>query len=173
MNDNAIRQVFSAYEMLKDSVKVTRRSILRDVSNLHTSTTFLGARKDEIVRELARTEVELEDIMILSIFASFERELRVSIQNAIFNSTTIGNTTMAKFMNLTKESIERWSVSDMLESLSEIVDGDLRGRVIQIYKYRNWVAHGRNPLKPPDILTDPKTVATVLSSFTGQASTVI
>lgn len=53
--------------------------------------------------------------------------------------------------------VERWTVKDMIDALTPSVDEDLRGQVKQIYDYRNWVAHGRNPKRQPPARTDART----------------
>ena len=76
---------------------------------------------------------------------------------------------MRQLANLTFDSIERWTVKDMIDALSPAVDEDLRGQVKQIYDYRNWVAHGRNPKRQPPARTDARTVATKLTEFLEQS----
>ena len=40
MNENIIKEVFSVYEVLKDSMKVARRSINKEIFALHNRTIF-------------------------------------------------------------------------------------------------------------------------------------
>lgn len=173
MTRNTLNQVFSTYEVLKDSIKVTRRSINKYVGILHTNTIFVGEKNEKMIEKISFVEAELDDIMILSLFASFERELRVSIQNIIDSNIRRTNPVIAKFIVLTSESIERWIMKDIIDAFDGIVDESTRGRVKQIYDYRNWVAHGKNPDKLPPIRTDPKTVFMVLCDFATQASKVL
>jgi wobble nucleotide-excising tRNase len=105
--------------------------------------------------------------MILSLSASFERELRLSIQGIIDSNVQKANQVIIKIVELTSDSIERWAVKDIVDIFEEIVNGAIRSQVKQIYDYRNWVAHGKNINKVPPIRIDPKTV------FIVQASTVL
>lgn len=57
----------------------------------------------------------------------------------------------------------------MVDAFSDVVDIKLRGRVNQIYEYRNWVAHGKNQNKLPSARTDPKSVQITLIDFILQA----
>lgn len=172
MNNKVVKDVFSVYEVIKDSIKVTRRSINKGYE-LHNRTVFFGEQKEKILSRIDGVEKELDDIMILSLFASFERELRISIQSVIDNNTNKVNTTFENIISLTKESIERWTVTDMIDSLKDVVDDDLRSIAKQIYEYRNWVAHGKNKEKLPSIRTDPKTVQIKLCDFIAQAKKAI
>ncbi len=173
MNEQMVSDVFSVYEALKDSIKVTRRSINKDFFELHNRTIFLGEKKDLILEKMIDVENELEDIMILSLFATFERELRSSIQDILESNTNKINPTVERLSKLTLESIERWTVSDMIDALKDIVSDNLRGKVKQIYEYRNWVAHGRNQNKLPSSKTDPKTTSITLVDFILQAKAAI
>jgi hypothetical protein len=173
MTTYTLNQVFSTYEILKDSIKVTRRSISKSTYALHNKTIFFGEQNDKIIDKISFAETELDDIMILSLFASFERELRVSIQNIIDLNIKKNNPIIIKFIDLTSESIEKWLMKDIVDAFYGIVEDNIRGRVKQIYDYRNWVAHGKNPDKLPPIRTDPKTVFMILCDFAMQASTVL
>lgn len=169
MNENVVKDVFSVYEVLKDSIKVARRSINNEIYTLHSRTIFWGEKKDVMLDLLSGTEEELDDIMILSLFASFERELRVFIQGMIDVYTSKPTMTIARIMSLATNSIERWAVNDMIEVFSDVVDVNLRGQIKQIYEYRNWVAHGKSQNKLPSASTDPKTVQISLINFITQA----
>lgn len=63
MNEQIVNQVFSVYEILKDSIKVTRRSINKNVSTLHNRTLFLGEQKDEMLNKMTSVEAELDDMI--------------------------------------------------------------------------------------------------------------
>jgi len=169
MNDDVVKEVFSVYEALKDSIKITRRSINHEMYSLHNRTIFWGEQKTEMLERLSGTVEELDDIMILSLFASFERELRVFIQNIVDGNINKSTRTIERITSLTTDSIERWTVNDMVEAFSDIVDENLRGKVKQIYEYRNWVAHGKNQSRLPSARTDPKTVQITLIDFIHQA----
>ena len=61
-------------------------------------------------------------------------------------------------------------MNDIINAFDGFVNENIRGIVKQIYEYRNWVAHGKNPDKLPSIKTDPKTVFMYLCNFISQAS---
>jgi len=173
VNQQIVNSVFSVYEILKDSIKVTRRSINKDLNELHNQTVFFGEQRDNMLKKMSAVEIDLDDIMVLSLFASFERELRFSIKEIIDKNTIKINPTLIKLTTKTTDSIERWTVIDMVDALSDVVSEEMRGKVKQIYEYRNWVAHGKNTYKLPSTKTDPKTVQITLSDFILQASSAI
>lgn len=169
MNSAVVDHQFEVYELLKDAIKITRRSVGRGNYDLHSRTSLVGEAPRATHERFDHAETELQDVMILSMVASFERELRTAIQDAFESNTTVGNDTMGELVNLTFDSIERWTVKDIINALSPAVDEELRGHVEQIYDYRNWVAHGRSPKKQPPARTDARTVATKLTSFLEQS----
>jgi hypothetical protein len=173
MTTDTLVQVFSTYEVLKDSIRVTRRSIDKSVGILHNNTIFFGEQNDKAIKRISLVETELDDIMVLSLFASFERELRASIQNMIDSNIKKTNPVIVNFIVLTSESIERWIIKDIVDAFDGIVNENIRGRVKQIYDYRNWVAHGKNPNRLPPVKIDPKTVFMTLRDFAMQASNVL
>ncbi len=93
--------------------------INKDLYMLHNRTVFLGEQKVGILQKITKVELELDDIMILSMFASFERELRSSIQAIIDSNTNKINETLTKLVSLTTESIERWTIADMIDALED------------------------------------------------------
>ncbi|MFZ4617854.1 MAG: hypothetical protein ACOYM2_16855 [Rectinemataceae bacterium] len=169
MNQAVVDEVFSTYEYIKDSMKVAKRTINRDLSILQRRTLFIGEDKGKVLTRLAEVESELDDIMVLSLFAAFERELRLFIQDILDGNLSKKNSTVAFLGGLTRESIERWTVADMIDAMKDVVDESTRGKAKQIYEYRNWVAHGKNKSKLPSIRTDPKTVQALLLSFMNSA----
>jgi hypothetical protein len=85
----------------------------------------------------------------------------------------VQNQTVLRFAKLTNESIERWSMTDMLFALRNIVDDGTRGQVKQVYEYRNWVAHDKNQHKMPAIKASPRFTFNLLTRFVTQASAVL
>jgi hypothetical protein len=158
MTSDALEQMFSTYKYLKDSIKVTSRSINKSIDQLHGNTIFSTERTDRITEKIKSIVSELDDIMTLSLFASFERELRTSI---------------AKLKSLRQNSIGRWTINGIIDAFGDKIEADIRDATKEIYKYRNWVAHGRNKAELPLMRTDPKITFIVLDKFVTQASKVV
>jgi hypothetical protein len=100
VNSAVVDQQFAVYELLKDAIKITRRSVRRGNHDLHSRTALVGEAPGAIYDRFEYAETELEDVMIVSMVASFERELRTGIQNASETNTTIGNDTMRQLAKL-------------------------------------------------------------------------
>jgi hypothetical protein len=78
-----------------------------------------------------------------------------------------------RLAELTGDSIERWTMTDLLSILRNIVDSTILGQIKQIYEYRNWVAHGKNQNKMPAIKASPRFTFNLLTRFFTQTSAVL
>jgi hypothetical protein len=176
MKADKLDEVYAAYKALDDSLRVTKRIVESSdqrIRALHKGTLFWGKRTAEFEPEMVSIVTEFSDIMVLALFAAFERGLRMSIQNMLNVNLYAQNQTVLRFAELSNESVERWPMTDMLFALRDIVDGATRGQVKQVYEYRNWVAHGKNPNRVPATNASPAPVYALLSQFITQASAVL
>jgi hypothetical protein len=80
---------------------------------------------------------------------------------------------VSRLAELTSESIERWTMTDLLSTLRNIVDDNILSQVKQVYEYRNWVAHGKNQHKVPAIKASPRFTFNLITRFVTQASAVL
>jgi hypothetical protein len=127
----------------------------------------------EIEDSIEYERLEFNDVMVVSLFAAFERELRSAFQNAVNTDWHAHNPTMLNIRGMTTDATERWAVLDMVAALREVVDGNLRGEVKEIYAYRNWVAHGKNSQRTPAWQAAPRRVYRTLTLFIQQAAAVM
>jgi hypothetical protein len=176
MKADTLHEVYATYKAIDDSLHVTKRiveSSNQSIRALHKGTLFWGKRATEFEPQMVSIVAEFNDIMVLALFAAFERGLRISVQNMLNVNLHTQNQTVLRFAELTNESVERWIMTDMLFALRDIVDGATRGQVKQVYEYRNWVAHGKNPGRVPAANASPAPVYALLSRFITQASAVL
>jgi hypothetical protein len=174
MNKKVIDEVFSVYKYLKDSIRVTKRTIQKDLFRLHNRTLFLTELKDNINSQMDFASDELEDIMILALFASFERELRISIQSQVASNLSTESNILLKIRETIDDGIEHWAVNDIIDLFKGEVTEEVLGTTKQIYEYRNWVAHGKNKDKLPSKKnTDVRITYQTLISFIDQVKETI
>jgi hypothetical protein len=102
----------------------------------------------------------------------FERELRDAAQNAVTSHIPTPNPVFIRLAELTADSVERWNITDIMDALQGIVDANIRGQVKQLYSYRNWIIHGRNPQKMPSGIMSPKEIFDILTEFINQAAKI-
>ncbi len=166
MCDDTIERIYQNYLILKDSIRVTHRSVKKQIGVLHRRTIFETQTEDEFGQQMKPVHNELDDLIVLSLFAAFERMLRNEISEKMeILEKIIPRSLGDRLSGLIKDQIEYWKMQDVLEVFSFAVDKDTIGKLKQILEYRNWVAHGRNLSKLPSANTDPKTVCDEIRKF--------
>ena len=104
----------------------------------------LGALSSEEVKAVKDT---VEDLFVLEIFSCLERFLRNQINSCLnVENCPFGGKEILKH-------IEYMKIEEVLDSLKDCIESDRIGYLKQIKRYRDWVAHGRNPQKPPPVRT--------------------
>jgi len=99
--------------------------------------------KIEVLNESRNT---IEDLFIVEIFACLERFLRDKLKDCV-------DLEKCKFkQNIVLNNLEYMKIEDILDSLKGATDSNTIGFIKQIKRYRDWVAHGRNPEKPPPVI---------------------
>ncbi len=71
-----------------------------------------------------------------------------------FNQSSDSSPTLHHYQHFYGE-VEYWKPYDMLEILKATLSETVLGHAKQIVKYRDWVAHGKNPRKLPSALIKP------------------
>lgn len=133
MNLSVLEDIKKRYEDFVDMVNSYRKG-------------KLGILSEEEVKAVKDT---VEDLFVLEIFSCFERFLRDKIRDCLnLKACPFGKQTVINH-------IEYLKIDDILESLKKeaVVDADSLGYIKQLKRYRDWIAHGRNPRKPPPIRT--------------------
>ena len=170
LNTDYILSIYQNYLTVKDSIKVTRRSLSKEISILHNRTLFEGLKSTEANQKLENAGKEFSDLTVLALFASFERRLRdeISIKSSKLQEiipAELGN----RINELAQKEIKRWQIIEIIDLFDFAVDGSVRGKMKQILEYRNWIAHGKNPGKLPSIRNvEPKTTYETIAVFINQ-----
>ncbi len=131
MNLSVLREIRKRYENFNELVRTYKRGAIGTLSS----------------DEVKAVKDTIEDLFILEIFSCFERFLRnklidcLKLENCPFRADKIQN------------HIEYIKIEELLGSLKSIIDPVSLGYLKQIKRYRDWIAHGRNPQKPPPVRT--------------------
>jgi hypothetical protein len=174
MTTDNIDAVLTTYTVLNDSLEMIKRLAPQPIAPAVTQGTFVkGKSATEIEDTIEYERLEFNDVMVVSLFAAFERELRSAFLNAVNTDWSAHTPTMLNIRGISTDAIERWAVLDMVAALRDVVDGNLRGEVKEIYAYRNWVAHGKNIRRTPARQAVPRQVYQTLARFIRQAATVM
>lgn len=170
LNTDYILSIYNNYLTVKDSIKVTRRSLAKEISILHNRTIFEDLKSTGANQMMETAGKEVSDLTVLALFASFERHLRDEISTKSSKLQEIIPHVLGDRINeLAQKEIERWQISEIIDLFDFAVDGSVRGRMKQILEYRNWIAHGKNPGKLPSIRNvEPKTTYETISDFIAQ-----
>lgn len=117
---------------------------------------------------------EIEDLFVVNLWASFERTLRDYFQaKGELLKTVMPVELGAELYAHFESQVERWKPEDMLKIIKKSLfagsttNQQLVGHADQIYEYRNWIAHGRNPNKPPSATVTPNAAYNTLNTLLG------
>jgi len=128
VNLDVLDKIRNNYKIFKESYKLVKKT------DLYEKVDVLNESKDMI-----------EDLFIVEIFACLERFLRDKLEDCV-------DLEKCKFKReAVLNHLEYMKIEHILDSLKGIIDSDTIGFIKQIKSYRDWVAHGRNPEKPPPV----------------------
>lgn len=158
-----------------DGLRVARRVLTGDpakaVNDKHVF--YYDPTPDHSVRRLDAARNEIDDLAIVVMVAVFERRLRDHLAGLPPVAVPFSDPLAEAVRGQLLDDMEFWENSKKLLGLFQSsVPADLIGQVRQIIDYRNWVAHGRNPRKPPGVTLTPVQVHERLSEFLRLAGAV-
>jgi hypothetical protein len=149
-------EVRTWYDVTRAALATLYRDVRREPESLPFQLTSLAlfAVRDAALRHNVRAQRELADLAILSYFATFEQLLLDHFESST-SALVKGETEPLKRRILEGQSQLRKSretpITIVLDYYKAVVDSDLVGQVKQVYKYRNWVAHGKRGPAPINV----------------------
>jgi hypothetical protein len=166
--NNPLDPVYKAFSVASDCFRVAPRTIQIQHEELIGRTQFIGAPPEEANMALENAEKQAADLAILALFATFERFVIEHLQTANRLLATgypqqYSNRLAEKF----ESEVEYWRFVEILDLFKGEVDSDLIGKVKQIKRYRDWIAH-QNPNKPTPTQAAPETAFDVLTKMIEQ-----
>lgn len=163
--NNPLDSVWRMYETTKGCFKVTKRAHAKKDIALLSKTTLILDNYQLDTQLIKSSEEELHNLLILTLWATFERCLIEYLQE---KGAVLGSTRpLSLAPNLQDKydlSVESWKQDDILKLFKDIVNENLRGYVLNIKKRRDYIAH-RNPRWADAPKTDPTTAYKILSKF--------
>jgi len=128
-------------------------------------------RRASVEKRIALTRAELDALVVVGLWAVFERHLREYLRAKGRSVRTARPRVVARALHHhTDREMEYWKADDVLDIFKGIVDPSLIGNAKQIKDYRDWVAH-RNPRRPSPTKTDPTSAYTVLQQILQRVTT--
>jgi hypothetical protein len=159
-NHNPLPLIFEAFIIAQESLKAVKE-IVKNSSHyprsvLQKMPTLLNSSSPQ--QSINKSMTEIEDLFVLNLWATFERWLRDYLQKKgdSLKSTMPEELGEQLYKNFIKE-VEYWKPENMLDILKNSIFADsqenqrLVGHAKQILDYRNWIAHGRNQNRLPQI----------------------
>jgi hydrogenase maturation factor len=151
---NPLKRVWIVYQASRDALKVTKQAISHDdKKTLLFRTTFESQNSTEAKQIIEESLKELEDLLVLSLWSTYERFVRIYLQQ---KGATLQTTKPAILASPIYEyfcdEVEFWKSYQILDLLKKSVfttNSHIIGQAKQILTYRDWVAHGKNPNKLP------------------------
>jgi hypothetical protein len=130
-----------------------------------SKTIFVGSTIDDAKLMVKESRGSVEDFLIVSLWAVFERTLLEYVQlegrKLLRNIPTKFNTQVHKKVD---NEMEYWKSDDILDLFKAVVSPDLIGNAKQVKKYRDWIAH-KNPKKGAPQNVPPSTAYRILSAI--------
>lgn len=169
---NELDRIINWYEIAMESQHVVLEILNSAPHNIPANTVIGSKEPREIKNNLIVAENELNDLTILSLIASFE-QLVLDFTVKIVNEN-IENTKNPLFYKMSKyafKNADRWHFVDILDLFKSVINPQIIGDVKQVYKYRNWVAHGKKDRKP--LTLEPYIAHERLSQFLDKLEHII
>ncbi len=126
----------------------------------------------DLAKLLEEAKRENDDLIVLALWAAFERFLRQYLQakgevlKDYVKPAALGEQLYEHY----SREVEYWSPEDILDDLKKSLftspeQKNRLGIAKQIYEYRNWVAHGKHPQKLPSTQLTPKPAYEILNGI--------
>lgn len=156
-------------EIVKNSHKIMTNTVANAIIAKYN---LSSSKKDEIKKEVDKSKIELADLTIVSLWAVFEAFLNDKIKEKTDQITNIISDTLSnQIANYAFNESDRWVKDNVLDLYKSIIsDPDIVGDVKEVYKYRNWVAHGKARRKPFNL--DPFVAYQKLTKFLIEAELI-
>jgi hypothetical protein len=172
---NELDEIWQWYQVASDSLRISRRAAL--VVEPRPTNLFLpkfegfyDVPREVVESHLSIAQFNLDNLVVLHIVATFERQLRMHVMNLIDASNLRPDVLRTNVRRQCIADSEFWHYADCLIELFESVNENLRGQAKQLVRFRDWVAHGRRLVEPqPPTNCTPVFALDVVRQFLSQA----
>ncbi|EDN68900.1 hypothetical protein BGP_2676 [Beggiatoa sp. PS] len=158
MNSNPLLSVWYSYQASKSAFEIAKAANKHpDRENLFAKAKDLRLlSKAEATKAFEQGKKESEELFVLSLWATFERFVRIYLQKKGKKLQEISPTSLASSIYpYFEKEVEFWKAEDILDLLKNTLAPrvTLIGQAKQILQYRNWIAHGKNANQTPAQVT--------------------
>lgn len=152
------------YRVIKTNQQLAAKVVRDYTEAVPQSSPFFGLSEAEATQLLEKSAAEVDDLTVLALVSFFEQLILDHIRGLSekIKAEQSVSTTKA-FTDYAFKDIERWRFLELLKLFEADIDRSLLDSVRNLYKYRNWVAHGKRQQK--SFVTDPVKTHEALSAF--------
>lgn len=156
---NQFEQSWQTYKITRDSLKVLNRVVDSGEESFLHDTAFPGLTPKEFKTWYMRSFSDLDDYIILTLFALFEQILVDYLKQK--SHKILEETPKEISKNLydkISQKMQFWQQIERFKILKGFIDTKLIENLIQVKEYRDWIAHKNPRKKPPAKPISPESV---------------
>lgn len=162
--------IYATYELTRDGYKIVRKACSQGNTYVLANTMFSGKQSDDIAHSLDECASYIEEVTVISLWASFENSLREHVKG---HFSCVANSTPGHYFLALHEKtlleVEYWKFDDLLDLLKTRLASSDVGQAKQIKRFRDWIAHGKPAHKATPAKVPPgfawKVLRTILSAL--------
>jgi hypothetical protein len=163
---NPLDPIWEAHIGARDGLRAVALSDTSDPTLFPPGNAFGGLASAALDSKIEDIRTELDDLTVLSLAARFEHLVKGHFGEQGPDLRTahpglLGITLEAQF----EAQVNRTPVDRLLQLFDPALPTREIRQFRQIWEYRNWVAHGRDPARPPARTVDPATSYNVLTGI--------
>jgi hypothetical protein len=145
------------YELQKTTLKLLETEFKKAQKGNQVSKQILNSEFSNETLPALQTRMEsvkqrIDDSAIFSMWVVFERTLVEYIIKIIVLPSSVGTTASTDIQNAVSEKIRKevdwWKVEDKLDLVKPLLTSNVVGKLKQIKKYRDWIAHRSSTSAP-------------------------
>ena len=152
----ALDAIWAWYEVARDSLHLVWQLVERYPEEIPAEwvrgRVFELRPRDQVLEELRNARQELDDLVVVALFAAFEQQLLDHFEAVVREAQrSAQNPLHRRIFSGRLKKPRNWKLYEILDCYKAVADPNAIGEIKQIYQYRNWVAHGRREKRPPSI----------------------
>lgn len=162
-----LERVMNWYNAAMESQRIAVSLLQYDPELLDSNEIFgksiFAAMSLEEAMEIARTE--LDDLAILSMVSLFEQTvIQYLIKTSSQMTSSFKDPFKSEILSYAFSRVDRWPFVEILRLFKPTMGGPIVSEVLQVYSFRNWVAHGKQK-DIEQVKLSPKTAYNRLAAF--------
>lgn len=159
---NPLDPLRDALSVAYDSMMITSACVGRGAGWATAGTQFDPPNITSMQAELDKARLELDDLFVLAMTASFEVSIKDYIKTQVAVAPGPYQAALQDWLDDQVESAKLYRLGGIFKPP---ITASLLKTVDEIRAYRNWVAHGRSATKTPPTMVTPPLAYSTLTTF--------